>query len=61
MDLTVNQRLDWFDSSVRSKEVYWGVGVIGNAMALQVIVRGSIPLPSTKYNATLADVVIASG
>ena len=32
---------------------YGGVGVIGNATVLQVVVRGSIPLPSTKFFALL--------
>jgi hypothetical protein len=34
MDLTVNQRLDWFDPSVRSKEVLMGAAE-GCGVALQ--------------------------
>ena len=33
--------------------VYWGIGIIGNTVALQVTVSGSIPLSSTNFYAVV--------
>ena len=60
MDLTVNQRLDWFDPSVRSKEFKMGAAE-GCGVALQASCLEGFDTPGLhQVYATLADVVIAA-
>lgn len=57
-DLTVNQWLGEFDSHTRSQ--IWGEPRAAALLCKHRDYKGSIPWSSTKYNATLADVVIAA-